>query len=229
MKRSRSSRYVAAASMAAVLVLAGCAKEPVTLGASDPRSAAVGARGLGGADTAALGDVHAAARRPDDLLGAVAIGADGRPVTANGGVAHGDRRAASADALASGAGSTGGRPDPKQFAEVPELPDIYFEFDRYEIRPDAIRRLQAHVAWLKARPGDVLLIEGHCDERGTEEYNLALGEHRAESAKNYLISQGIAPTRIAIISYGELLPACLARDEGCWAQNRRAHFLVKRQ
>jgi peptidoglycan-associated lipoprotein len=115
------------------------------------------------------------------------------------------------------------------FTEVAELQDIYFEFDRYEIRPDAARRLQAHAAWLKARPGDLLLIEGHCDERGTEEYNLALGEHRAESTKNYLIAQGIAPARIAIVSYGELLPACQLRDESCWAQNRRAHFLVKRR
>jgi peptidoglycan-associated lipoprotein len=216
--------------MAAVLALVGCAKEPVTLGASDPGSATVAARGgraAGGG--AGADDVHAVASRPDDLLGEVAVGADGQPVGADGQTGGGAGDAASAEGRAAADASGAGRPDPREFAEVAELQDIYFEFDRYEIRPDAARRLQAHAAWLKARPGDLLLIEGHCDERGTEEYNLALGEHRAESTKNYLIAQGIAPARIAIVSYGELLPACQLRDESCWAQNRRAHFLVKRR
>jgi peptidoglycan-associated lipoprotein len=211
--------------MAAALMLAGCAKEPVTLGASDPGSAGLGARGgQGAASGTGADDLRAVGSRPDDLLGEVTIGPDGQPASTAGSADQGDR-----DGRASAAGSTVGRPDPREFAEVAGLQDIYFEFDRYEIQPEAARRLQAHVKWLNARPRDLLMIEGHCDERGTAEYNLALGEHRAESAKNYLISQGIAPARIAIISYGELLPACAVRDEACWAQNRRAHFLVKRQ
>jgi peptidoglycan-associated lipoprotein len=225
----RPGRYVAVASVAAALTLAGCAKEPVTLAASDPRSGAFGARGRGLGGGAGSGDRHATAGRPDDLLGEVAVGSDGGSTAANGSAARGDRAGASADGRASGEDSTARRPDPRAFTEVPELPDIYFEFDRYDIQPEAARRLRAHVEWLRARPGDLLLIEGHCDERGTEEYNLALGEHRAESTKNYLIAQGIAPARIAIISYGEFLPVCADRHEACWALNRRAHFLVKRQ
>ena len=72
-----------------------------------------------------------------------------------------------------------------------------------------------------------MLIEGHCDERGTNEYNLALGERRAKSTMNYLVSQGIQASRITIISYGEERPVCTEKTEECWAKNRRAHFLVK--
>ena len=72
-----------------------------------------------------------------------------------------------------------------------------------------------------------MLIEGHCDERGTNEYNLALGERRAKAAMNYLVSQGVQANRITIISYGEERPACTERSESCWAKNRRAQFLVK--
>jgi len=72
-----------------------------------------------------------------------------------------------------------------------------------------------------------LLIEGHCDERGTNEYNLALGERRAKATMNYLVSQGIQANRITIISYGEERPICTEKTEACWAKNRRANFLVK--
>jgi peptidoglycan-associated lipoprotein len=72
-----------------------------------------------------------------------------------------------------------------------------------------------------------VLIEGHCDERGTNEYNLALGERRAKSTMNYLVSQGVQASRITIISYGEERPVCNEKTEECWAKNRRAHFLVK--
>jgi peptidoglycan-associated lipoprotein len=74
-----------------------------------------------------------------------------------------------------------------------------------------------------------VLIEGHCDERGTDEYNLALGERRARSAMNYLTSRGVAKERMSVVSYGEERPLCKEKTEACWAQNRRAHFLVKAQ
>jgi|RhiMetdeSRZDD1v2_1073273.scaffolds.fasta_scaffold122630_4 peptidoglycan-associated lipoprotein len=119
------------------------------------------------------------------------------------------------------------RPAPKDFAPVPELQDIYFDFDKYDIRPSDTRTLDANAAWLKSNPNHLLLIEGHADERGTNEYNLALGERRAKSTMNYLVSQGVQANRITIISYGEERPTCTEKTEGCWAKNRRSHFLVK--
>src|SRR5438034_6045536 len=119
------------------------------------------------------------------------------------------------------------RPVPAEFAAIPELRDIQFDFDQYDIRPDAARTLDANAAWLKSNANHLLLIEGHCDERGTNEYNLALGERRAKSAMNYLVAQGVQAARITIISYGEERPLCSEHNDTCWQQNRRGHFLVK--
>ena len=125
--------------------------------------------------------------------------------------------------------ATTARPAPAEFASIPELKDIHFDFDKYDIRPDAARTLDANAAWLKSNGNQLLLIEGHCDERGTNEYNLALGERRAKSTMNYLVSQGVAANRITIISYGKERPLCTEKTETCWAMNRRAHHLVKAQ
>jgi peptidoglycan-associated lipoprotein len=119
------------------------------------------------------------------------------------------------------------RPAVRDFAAVPELQDIYFDFDKYDIRPADTRILDANATWLKSNPNHLVLIEGHADERGTNEYNLALGERRAKSTMNYLVSQGVQANRITIISYGEERPTCTEKSEGCWAKNRRSHFLVK--
>ena len=119
------------------------------------------------------------------------------------------------------------RPAVRDFAAVPELQDIYFEFDKYDIRPGDTKTLEANASWLKSNPNHLVLIEGHADERGTNEYNLALGERRAKSTMNYLVSQGVQANRITIISYGEERPSCTEKAEACWAKNRRAHFLVK--
>ncbi|MBI2219279.1 MAG: peptidoglycan-associated lipoprotein Pal [Candidatus Rokubacteria bacterium] len=110
---------------------------------------------------------------------------------------------------------------------VPELKDIFFDFDKYDIRPEDAKTLDVNASWLKANPNQLVLIEGHCDERGTNEYNLALGERRAKAAMNYLVSQGVQASRITIISYGEERPVCTDKNEGCWSKNRRSHFLVK--
>jgi peptidoglycan-associated lipoprotein len=120
------------------------------------------------------------------------------------------------------------RPEPREFSAVADLPDIHFAFDRYDLRPDAQRLLLAHAVWLRSNTRDVVLIEGHCDERGTSEYNLALGERRAKAAMSYLVSRGVDARRITIVSHGEHRPQCRDRTEACWAKNRRAHFLVKR-
>ena len=104
--------------------------------------------------------------------------------------------------------------------------DIHFAFDSYVLSPEAQKILDKKVAWLRKHPAIKIIIEGHCDERGSNEYNLALGERRANSAKQYLVNAGIEPDRIHIISYGEERPLALGSDEASWAINRRAHFVV---
>jgi peptidoglycan-associated lipoprotein len=106
------------------------------------------------------------------------------------------------------------------------LKDIHFDFDRYNIRVDETGVLKENSALLKKYPGMRFQIEGHCDERGTGEYNLALGERRANSVKKYLVSLGIEPSRISTISYGEERPFDPGHNEEAWAKNRRAHFIV---
>src|SRR5258705_12792330 len=125
------------------------------------------------------------------------------------------------------AAPTTARPAPSEFAAIADLKDISFDFDKYDIRPSDAKTLDGNAGWLKSNPNHLVLIEGHCDERGTNEYNLALGERRAKSTMNYLVSQGVQASRITIISYGEERPTCSQKTEECWAKNRRAHFLVK--
>ena len=118
------------------------------------------------------------------------------------------------------------RPEPGSFVDNASLRPVYFEFDRYEIRPGDARTLESDAAWLKAN--DVLvLIEGQCDERGTDEYNIALGDRRARATKAYLVALGIAADRISTISYGKERPVCGEHSEACWGLNRRAHIVIK--
>jgi peptidoglycan-associated lipoprotein len=107
------------------------------------------------------------------------------------------------------------------------LADIYFDFDRSDIRPDARQVLESNAGWLKANPRARIKIEGHCDERGTTEYNLALGQRRAEATKRFLAALGIDASRLSTISYGEERPVCADHEEGCWSKNRRSHFMVE--
>ena len=104
---------------------------------------------------------------------------------------------------------------------------IYFDFDRSDIRPGDAAILDATAEWLRANPDRLVLIDGHCDERGTAEYNLALGGRRALAAKEYLVGRGIAEARLTITSYGFERPACGEHTDACWAKNRRVNFLVK--
>jgi peptidoglycan-associated lipoprotein len=107
------------------------------------------------------------------------------------------------------------------------LEDIYFEFDKSTLTSEAKDALMQKTEWLKANPHAKVLIEGHCDERGTNEYNLALGDRRAEAVKTFLINLGISPLRLDSISYGEERPADFGHGEAAWANNRRAHFALK--
>ena len=97
------------------------------------------------------------------------------------------------------------------------LKDVFFDYDRYEIRQDQRDTLTKDAAWLKENPKVSFTVEGHCDERGTSQYNMALGERRAEAVKDYLAQLGIAPTRIQIISYGKERPLVAEHDEKSWA------------
>jgi peptidoglycan-associated lipoprotein len=121
------------------------------------------------------------------------------------------------------------RPAPEDFTAIDVLKPIHFDFDGYEIRPPDRRILDANAAWLKRNSNHLVLIEGHCDERGTNEYNLGLGERRARATMNYLVRRGVQANHISIVSYGEERPICTAKTERCRAQNRRAAFLVKEQ
>jgi peptidoglycan-associated lipoprotein len=107
------------------------------------------------------------------------------------------------------------------------LKDVYFDFDRYDLRADSREILKANSAWLKANPAAQVQIEGHCDERGTTEYNVALGSRRAESVKDYLVTLGTSADRLSTISYGEEVPVCREQTEECWQNNRRVRFVVQ--
>jgi len=104
--------------------------------------------------------------------------------------------------------------------------DVLFDYDKYDIKADGRYTLDTISSWLKKNHMTRLIIEGHCDERGTNEYNLALGEKRARAAKNYLISLGVSSSRISLLTYGEEKPVCTSHNEDCWQRNRRAHFVV---
>lgn len=104
--------------------------------------------------------------------------------------------------------------------------DVLFDYDKYDIKSEARPALDAVAAYLGSNKGINIVVEGHCDDRGTNEYNLALGERRAKSAKSYLTSLGVSPDRMIIITFGEEKPVCTAQNEACWQQNRRAHFVV---
>jgi len=124
-----------------------------------------------------------------------------------------------------------GLPRVKDHEAHPELRDVYFDFGKAVIRPDDEKILDANAAWLRANPNYLVLIEGHCDSRGParskNEFNMDLGERRAQAAMNHLVAKGVHPSRITILSYGEERPLCAVEGERCWSQNRRSRFLVK--
>ncbi|HYC97354.1 peptidoglycan-associated lipoprotein Pal [Brevundimonas sp.] len=103
---------------------------------------------------------------------------------------------------------------------------VYFDLDSYEIRPDAFPRMDAQAAWLQRYPSVTVRIEGNADERGTREYNLALGARRAESVRSYLVQRGVSAARIDTISYGKERPIAAGSNEEAWARNRNAHTAI---
>lgn len=117
----------------------------------------------------------------------------------------------------SGAGQAGGQ----------VLGDVFFSFDSSAITPEAQDQLKQNAAWIGQNTAQSVTIEGHCDERGTDEYNIALGERRANSTKEYLVQLGVNSAKLSTVSYGEEKPFDPAHNEEAWANNRRAHFVTK--
>jgi peptidoglycan-associated lipoprotein len=108
------------------------------------------------------------------------------------------------------------------------LKDVFYGYDRYNISDDGIAALTTNADWLKENPKALLKISGHCDERGTHDYNLVLGEKRAKAAKRVLVDLGVSPKQVAIVSYGKDRPFCADHDEACHQQNRRGHMLLRK-
>ena len=205
----------------AAILLTGCPKKPAPAAGTGPGSAAGPAVSEGSGSTAG---------GAGDASGTGAIGSGPAPTGgAAGGTSAGG--AGSTTDVAGGAGATGttipALPSPKEFTETGSLRDVHFDYDKYDVRPQDKPILEENANWLKSNPNALVLIEGHCDERGTNEYNLALGERRAKAARDYIVSVGIDGSRISVISYGKERPVCNEHTEACWGRNRRGHFLVK--
>lgn len=115
----------------------------------------------------------------------------------------------------------------EETVQKPSSDSVYFAFDSSELDAAASATLDAHADWLNANPDVSITIEGNCDERGSREYNLALGQQRADSVRDYLVSRGVSSTRIDTVSFGEERPACTGSGEACWAQNRRADIVTR--
>jgi peptidoglycan-associated lipoprotein len=206
---SRCRNGILVSLLISVVVLAGCAKRPAMTAASAPAPS-------GAAQATAPPTTPPATSSTTEGTGSSTTPAPSAAQPPSTG---------SSTSGASTAGP-GTRPPIDEFTANPNLKDIYFDFDKYDIRPGDAKILDANATWLKSN-NNLVLIEGHCDERGTNEYNLALGERRAKATMNYLVSQGVQAGRITIISYGEERPICTEHNEACWAKNRRAHFLTK--
>jgi peptidoglycan-associated lipoprotein len=200
---SRSTHVTLASVLVFGVLLAGCAKRPATTQAAAPPPTAAAATTPG----AGSGAAQPATMAPSDSGSSSSGAATTSPSTAQ----------------------PAARPSPKEFVSISDLKDVHFDFDKYDIRPPDAKVLDANATWLKSNPEHLVLIEGHCDERGTGTYNIALGERRAKATQNYLAAQGIQTARMAVLSYGEERPQCADHSENCWAKNRRAHFMVKAQ
>jgi peptidoglycan-associated lipoprotein len=193
-------RLAPLACVALIALLAGCARQPGLAQGAAP--APTGAATTAGASNPAS---------PKN-----AAGSGGAATARSTGTRGGPATAAGSE-----------RPAPAEFVGNANLQDIHFDFDRYELGDNDRQILDRHAAWMKEHPRTLMLVEGHCDERGTAEYNISLGERRAKATANYLTSRGVGSERITTISYGEQRPVCGDANETCWQNNRRAHFLVK--
>jgi peptidoglycan-associated lipoprotein len=162
-------------------------------------------------------------------LPAAAGGETGGPGTSPSGMPSGTESGPDVNRLPSeGTTPTDFTPSDPETGEGGPLADIHFEFDQYSLSDEAKGTLEKHATWLQAHRDAQVTVEGHCDERGTVEYNLALGERRAAAARDYLVSLGVDAARLRTSSFGKEKPLDPASGEAAWARNRRAHFAVSR-
>lgn len=182
--------------------------------------------GCGKKVTSSSGDTASERIKPEPIAAAPST-----PAAAGGPATPGGMEAARATPGGQGqAGVPGGGPGGGGMAGGPggsELQDIFFDYDRFTVRADGVQAMEQNARWIRAHKGQNVLIEGHCDERGTQAYNLVLGEKRARSAKRYLEDLGTTGSQLQIISYGENRPVCNEQTESCYQRNRRAHFVAK--
>ncbi|RPH78593.1 MAG: OmpA family protein, partial [Candidatus Rokuibacteriota bacterium] len=174
------------------VLLAGCAKQPATSAATAPAPTGAATTTPGGAGPATAQSTTAAP--PSGGTGAGAPATTPAPATA----------------------APVARPAPQEFRADAALKDVYFDFDKYDIRPVDAKSLDSNATWLKSNANHLILIEGHCDERGTNEYNLALGERRANTVKRYMVDMGVPSSRLSTVSFGESRPAVQGHDESAW-------------
>jgi peptidoglycan-associated lipoprotein len=207
-----SPRVLILFALVAVL-LTGCPKSPSPGAGMGPGGTTGGAAGGAGGAGAGTG--------PGGNSGMQAAGSG-----AQGGQGAGMAGGTSASVRATGT-NIPALPSPTEFSATSALRDVHFAFDKYDISASDKSILDSNARWLKSHAKALVLIEGHCDERGTNEYNIALGERRAKAARDYLASAGVSDSRITVVSYGEERPTCSESTEACWAQNRRAHFMIK--
>lgn len=191
-------------------------------GAGDLGGSSAGSENFGGSDLV----------REESLTESGAV--DGAPIISRGdGFSDsmgGNNGSSNPFAANNGGGASGdqGIQEARLFSFKPtsELKDIHFQFDKYDLDASSKSVLKQNADFLKQHPSVKVEIQGHCDERGTNNYNLALGQRRAASTKRYLASLGIPENRLHVISYGEEKPFCGESNDGCWWRNRRAHFMV---
>ncbi|GAB4197401.1 MAG: peptidoglycan-associated lipoprotein Pal [Thalassobaculales bacterium] len=145
----------------------------------------------------------------------------------SGAAATGSGQTTAAPAPVSTAPTSAVRPGSQEDLAINVGDRVFYDFDKYDLKPEARQTLERQAAWLKRYPSVRFQIEGHADERGTREYNLALGERRANAARDYLVTLGIDPARLSTISYGKERPAVLGSNEAAWSQNRRAVAVVR--
>jgi len=193
------------------LALMGCPYKPEVIQA-----------GPGAVGPAAAGAPPAAAPAP------AAPRAAETPVTQPAAPAERPVQPAPAPAAAAPAPAAPAAP-PAAVVPASPLKDVFFDFDKSSIKDDQKAALNDNITWLKSNANAKVTIEGHCDERGTVEYNLALGERRAKATKDYMVAAGIAADRIAVISYGKERPFVLGHDEAAWKWNRRSHYVLTAQ
>ncbi len=167
------------------------------------------------------------------VLGLIAVigllaACESTPTQTGSAAGAGGAAASSASSAPSAAAQPAGPRPGTQADLVANVGDrVFFDYDKFDLKPEARRTLERQAAWLKRFPNVNFTVEGHADERGTREYNLALGERRANSVRNFLVSQGIEARRLRTISYGKERPVALGSNETAWAQNRRGVAVVQ--